>query len=149
MAQAYTRLMVLVFFVAGCLCIIRPLTDAPGSGLFFWSRPANSFGVFLINWVHFVVHVAISVWALVAMRSHRLSRGFAQGVFWFCVLLIAIALVTPNGLFIVPGRWPRDLSTGHLAFSTPPAHYLYFPLNFGDDVVNALFAVSAFVFRSE
>ena len=146
MAQVYARLMLPTFFIVGLLCVIRPLTDASGSGLFFWSQPANTFGVFLINWAHFVLHVAISLWALFALQKHGLSRGFARGVFWICAVLIVIGLVTPNGLLFVPGHWPQDLATGHLLLSTPPAHYLYFPLNFGDDVVNVLFTITAFVF---
>jgi len=146
MVQAYARFMIAFIFVVGILCVIRPLTDAPGTGLFFWPQPARSFGLFLINWFHFVLHMVLCVWAALAIRRTSLSRVFAQWVCGICAVLVLIGLFTPDGVWLIPAHWPQDARNGQIALISNASWYGYIPANLGDDVINGLVALSGLVF---
>jgi hypothetical protein len=148
MAQAYTRFMILFFLIVGIFCIVRPFpfSDAPGRGLIFWPRAAKSFYIFLINWFHFVLHMGLAVVAVFAHLRTSTSRAYARFVFWSCAALVAIGLFTKDGLWLVPARWPDDIEGDRIRPKTEPSWYGFIPANPADDFLNALVAVSGFVF---
>src|SRR5437868_15266670 len=83
--QAYSRFMVIFFIAVGLGCLIKPLTDAPGGGLILWPEAGRTFGIFLINWVHTVLHLGLAVYAVLALSRTSAARGFARTVFWVCL----------------------------------------------------------------
>jgi hypothetical protein len=107
--QAYTRFMVVFFIMVGLGCLIKPLTDAPGGGLILWPEAGRTFGIFLINWVHTVLHLGLAVYAALAVSRTSAARGFGQTVFWVCAVLVVIGLVTPDGVWLLPANWGPDV----------------------------------------
>src|SRR5438309_6917694 len=110
--QTYTRFMVLFFIAVGLGCLIKPLTDAPGGGLILWPEAGRTFGIFLINWVHTVLHLGLAVYAALALGRTSMARGFARTVFWVCLVLVLIGLFTPDGLWLIPASWDVDVPGG-------------------------------------
>src|SRR5437870_13181607 len=101
--------MVLFFVGVGLGCAIKPLTDAPGGGLILWPEAGRTFGIFLINWVHTVLHLGLAVYAVLALSQTSAARGFARCVFWVCLGLGVIGLLTPDGVWLIPANWPTDV----------------------------------------
>ena len=144
-AQAYARFMILFFFVVGFMSIIRPITDAPGDGFIMWPEAGKVFGIFLINWFHFVLHIMLAIWAIIAMRKTSWSRAFGWGVFWPCAMLVLIGLLTPQGVWLVPANWPADASNNVVTLTTTPNWYGFIPANIPDDIINSLVGLSGLI----
>jgi hypothetical protein len=143
--QAYTRFMVVFFICVGLGCLVKPLTDAPGGGLILWPEAGRTFGIFLINWVHTVLHLGLAVYAALALSRTSVSRGFARSVFWVCAVLVVIGLVTPDGVWLVPANWDTDASQPPRPTAVA-SWYGFIPANPPDDALNALVGLSGFVF---
>ncbi len=144
--QAYARFMVAFFIVVGLGCVIKPLTDAPGGGLILWPEAGRTFGIFLINWVHAVLHLGLAVYAALAFSRTSTARGFARAVFWICAVLVVIGLLTPDGVWLVPANWGADAVGDHIAPVASASWYGFIPANLPDDALNALVGLSGFVF---
>ncbi len=144
--QAYTRFMVLFFIGVGLGCVIKPLTDAPGGGLILWPEAGRTFGIFLINWVHTVIHLGLAVFAALALAQTASARTFARSVFWVCAVLVVIGLLTPDGLWLVPAAWPDDVASARISLLSAPSWYGFIPANPPDDALNALVGLSGLVF---
>ena len=144
--QAYARFMVVFFVTVGLGCAIKPLTDAPGGGLILWPEAGRTFGIFLINWVHTVLHLGLAVYAAIAFSKTSSARGFAQTVFWICALLVLIGLLTPDGVWLVPASWGADVVGDHIVPASSPGWYGFIPANPPDDALNTLVGLSGFVF---
>lgn len=144
-AQAYTRFMVLFFFVVGVMCVIRPITDQRDGSLIMWPEAGKVFGIFLINWFHFVLHVLLGIWAIVAMRETGWCRAFGWGVFLSCAVLVVIGLLTPQGVWLTPAHWPADAANGQVTLTTTPSWYGFIPANIPDDVLNSLVGLSGLI----
>ena len=143
--QAYTRFMVAFFVAVGLGCLIKPLTDAPGGGLFLWPEAGRTFGVFLINWVHTVLHLGLAVYAVFALSQTSVARGFARCVFWVCLGLVIIGLLTPDGLWLIPTNWGSDVQGDRIVPVAGVSWYGFIPANPPDDALNALVGLSGFV----
>ena len=144
--QAYTRFMVAFFIAVGLGCLIKPLTDAPGGGLILWPEAGRTFGIFLINWVHTVLHLGLAVYAAWALSSTPASRGFARTVFGICAALVLIGLLTPDGVWLVPTNWPEDVSGQSITPIATVSWYGFIPANPPDDALNALVGLSGLIF---
>jgi hypothetical protein len=144
--QVYTRFMVAFFVAVGLGCLIKPLTDAPGGGLILWPEAGRTFGFFLINWVHTLLHLGLAVFAALAFSRTSVSRAFGQTVFWVCAVLVVIGLLTPDGLWLVPANWGSDVSGDRIAPIATTSWYGFIPANPPDDALNALVGLSGFIF---
>jgi len=144
--QAYTRFMVVFFIMVGVGCAIKPLTDAPGGGLILWPEAGRTFGIFLINWVHTVLHLGLAGYAALAFGRTSTARSFGQTVFWICAVLVGIGLLTPDGLWLVPANWSADVNGDRIAPVANTGWYGFIPANPPDDALNALVGLSGFVF---
>ena len=144
--QAYTRFMVIFFVCVGLGCLIKPLTDAPGGGLILWPEAGRTFGIFLINWVHTVLHLGLAVYAVFALAHTSTARGFARTVFWVCAALVLIGLLTPDGVWLVPADWNADSIGQRITPVASVSWYGFVPANPPDDALNALVGLSGFVF---
>ena len=138
--------MVVFFIAVGVGCAIKPLTDAPGNGLILWPEAGRTFGIFLINWVHTLLHLGLAVYAALAFSRTSASRGFARSVFWVCAVLLAIGLLTPDGLWLVPANWDTDVSGQRIAPAAVASWYGFIPANPPDDALNALVGLTGYVF---
>jgi hypothetical protein len=119
-ARAYTRFFIIFFIAVSIPCVLRPLTDAKGGGLFLGKRTANAFGLFRINWFHAVLHMALAAVGVTALGSTERSRIFARINFIACTILVGIGLSTENG-------------TKHI------------PANRADDIINSAVGIAGFV----
>jgi hypothetical protein len=144
-AQAYTRFMILFFFVVGVMSILRPITDQRDGSLIMWPEAGKVLGLFLVNWFHFVLHLFLCVWAIIAMRRTGWCRAFGWGVFVSCATLVVIGLLTPQGLWLVPANWPADVANGDVTLVTTPNWYGFVPANIPDDIINSLVGLSGLI----
>lgn len=60
------------------------------------------FGLFPVNMLHNLVHLAFGVWGLAAYRSFTASRGYAQVAGVAYLLLAVIGFVVPEFFGIMP-----------------------------------------------
>lgn len=68
-----------------------PPPDAPG--LAVETGYGYLFGIFPINWLHNLVHLAIGIWGVVAYRTFGASRTFAQGLAIIYGVLAVMGLI--------------------------------------------------------
>jgi hypothetical protein len=145
-AQAYSRFMTAFMLFAGLGPILRPLNVAPPGGLLLWPEPGMLLGIFLTNWFHGVLHLALCALGLVAAWRTWSARLHAQAIFVAAGLLLVIGLVTPDGVWLVPASWPADVTDGQIVLSAQPQWYGFITANWADDLVNLLVASSGFMF---
>jgi hypothetical protein len=65
-------------------------------------EPAKLLGVFPVNVVHNLVHLAFGVWGLAAARSSRASMMFAMASGAVYFVLAGIGFTIPNPMGVVP-----------------------------------------------
>jgi hypothetical protein len=59
-------------------------------------------GIFPVNAVHNVVHLAFGVWGVLAARSYDAARSYLIGAAIAYLVLAALGYVIPDGLGLVP-----------------------------------------------
>ncbi|HEY0739766.1 MAG TPA: DUF4383 domain-containing protein [Herpetosiphonaceae bacterium] len=121
MGSRYFALVVgIVYLLVGLLGFIGPLSAYNGPDLAVAAGAGNLLGLFPINILHNIVHLAIGAWGIASYRSISGSVAFARGLAIF------------YGLLAILGLLPAPLST---TFGLIPIH--------GADV--ALHAVTALI----
>ena len=60
------------------------------------------FGLFPVNVLHNVVHLAFGVWGLAAARTHDASRAYCRTAGVIYLVLTCVGYVWPNGFGFVP-----------------------------------------------
>jgi hypothetical protein len=111
-----------------------------------WPEAGRTFGIFLINWVHTVLHLGLAIYAALAFSRTSAARSFGQTVFWICALLVGIGLLTPDGLWLLPANWSTDVNGDRIAPMANAGWYGFIPANPPDDALNALVGLSGFAF---
>ncbi len=101
-ARGFALIFGLVYVVVGLLGFIKPLTDAPGSGLFLGGEDAKLLGIFAVNWFHNLAHLAIGLLGLAAAQRMDLARVYAQAIGLAYALLFVIGLFTGDFLGVLP-----------------------------------------------
>lgn len=108
LAQRFAQIFGLIYLLVGILGFIPvpPILDSPGTvqGLLAPFQPFNGFllGLFAVNWLHNVVHIAIGVAGLASYRSAAGARSYAIGVGVLYLLLFVIGLILPTVFGLVP-----------------------------------------------
>ncbi len=59
-------------------------------------------GLFPVNFLHNLVHLAFGVWGLIASRSHAASRSYALLAGALYIVLAVLGLFFPDGFGLVP-----------------------------------------------
>ncbi len=93
----------LVFGIAFVLAAISGFIIPGGMGM--ESDPMlapKALGLFPINLLHNVVHLAFGVWGLAASRSFSGSRTYARLAGVLYALLIPLGFLVPNGFGLIP-----------------------------------------------
>ena len=62
----------------------------------------KALGLFPVNVLHNLVHLAFGVWGLAASRTHDASRGYCRIAGVIYLVLAALGFVAPNGFGLVP-----------------------------------------------
>jgi hypothetical protein len=93
----FALIMGIVFLLVGIAGFIPGLTMAPMAPASDAMAPAHGvlLGLFPVNWLHNLVHIAFGIWGIAAYRSFAGARGYAKAV------AIIYAVLTVMGL--IPG----------------------------------------------
>ncbi len=108
LAQRFAQIFGLVYLLVGILGFIPvpPILDSPGTiqGLLAPFEPFNGFllGIFAINWLHNVVHIAIGAAGLASYRSAAGARSYCIGIGVLYLLLFVVGLIFPLAFGLVP-----------------------------------------------
>ncbi len=108
LAQRFAQIFGLIYLLVGILGFIPvpPILDSPGTvqGLLAPFQPFNGFllGLFAVNWLHNVVHIAIGAAGLASYRSPTGAKSYATGIGVLYLLLFVIGLVLPTVFGLVP-----------------------------------------------
>ena len=109
LAQRFAQIFGVIYLLVGILGFIPvpPILVNPGAIqdlLLAPFEPFNGFllGIFAVNWLHNVVHIAIGVAGLASYRSAAGARSYAIGVGVLYLLLFVIGLILPTVFGLVP-----------------------------------------------
>ncbi|GAA0578470.1 DUF4383 domain-containing protein [Caenispirillum bisanense] len=93
--RTFALILGIVFVVVGIAgfipaFVVAPATDA---GLALDHGHGRLFGLFPVNWLHNLVHLAFGVWGLVASRGFGGARGYARAVAVIYAVLAVMGLI--------------------------------------------------------
>ncbi len=108
LAQRFAQIFGLVYLLVGILGFIPPLLTGnipgvigPFSGLLL--------GLFAVNWLHNIAHIAIGAAGLASYRSAAGARSYAIGVGVLYLLLFVIGLILPTVFGLLPLNGPDNI----------------------------------------
>jgi Domain of unknown function (DUF4383) len=117
-------------FVPGLVTMAQPTPEMAAEAAF-----GRLFGLFPINWLHNLVHVAFGIWGLAAYRTFAAARVYARGVAIIYGILTVMGLIpvlnTTFGLIPLYGHdvWLHALLAIVAAyFGWAPAHQVGGPV---------------------
>ena len=91
--------------VAGIVFVLVGVAGFLTSGSSMEADPSMApalLGLFPVNLVHNVVHLALGIWGLLAARSWAGARMYARAAGTLYLLLAVLGLVVPDGFGLVP-----------------------------------------------
>jgi len=92
--QTFSRLYGIAFLVVGLVGIIPGLTPAHDhAGVMIDAESGLVLGLFPVNILHDILHIAFGFWGIAAARSYAAARGYARAV------ALTFGLLTLMGLF--------------------------------------------------
>jgi hypothetical protein len=116
LAQRFAQIFGVIYLLIGILGFIPvpPILVNPGTiqGLLAPFEPFNGFliGLFAVNWLHNVAHIAIGAAGLAAYRSAAGARSYSIGVGVLYLLLFVIGLILPLVFGLLPlNGWDNAL----------------------------------------
>lgn len=80
LVQRFALIMGIVFLGAGILGFVPALLTPDTTPLAVEGMHGRLFGLFPVNWLHNLVHIAIGVWGLGAARGFNNSVSFSRGL---------------------------------------------------------------------
>ncbi|MGE5504793.1 MAG: DUF4383 domain-containing protein [Actinomycetota bacterium] len=108
----FALVMGLIFLVVGILGFVPALLTPPPGDEPVRITMAHGllFGLFPVNVLHNLVHLAFGVWGVVVWRSFTASRGYARSVAWIYAVLAILGLfpVVRTVFGLVP-IWGNDI----------------------------------------
>ena len=110
-AQRFAQIFGAVYLLVGILGFIPPLVPGEIPGLLGPFEPLSGFllGLFAVNWLHSVVHLAIGAAGLASYRSPAAARSYSIGIGVLYLLLFLIGLILPIFFGLVPLGGAPDL----------------------------------------
>ena len=106
MARKFALIFGLIYLLVGILGFVPAAVHPPemSGELVVDEGHGRLLGIFPINWLHNIVHLAIGLWGLLASRSFGGAVSFARGIAIFYGLLAVLGLIPgTNTLFgLVP-----------------------------------------------
>lgn len=102
MVKRIAMLFGIVFIVVGILGLIAP----GGMQMGDMNTPAKLLGLFPINLLHNVVHLAFGLWGVAAARSFNAAATYAKagGVIYLLLAALGVAAPTTFGLIPIGGN---------------------------------------------
>ena len=104
----FARIFGIVFLVIGAAGFVPGLTDMDHShpDVTMDAGLGLELGLFPVNVLHNIVHLAFGVWGLVASRSAGASRGYGKAVAIIYALLTVMGLIEGGKLWTTFGLIP-------------------------------------------
>lgn len=94
LVQRFSLIMGILFLAAGILGFVPALlTPDTATPLVLEGMHGRLFGLFPVNWVHNLVHIAIGIWGLAATRSFNNSVSFSRGLTIIYAILAVMGLL--------------------------------------------------------
>ena len=91
--------------IFGIVFIAVALLGFVSGGMTMESDPARAphlIGMFPVNLLHNVVHLAFGIWGIAAARTHASARGYCVGAGAIYAVLAVLGWLSPNGFGLVP-----------------------------------------------
>lgn len=88
----------IVFLLIGVLGFVQGGTTMEADP----ARAPQLFGLFPVNLLHNVVHLAFGVWGLLAARRWDAARAYCRAAGVLYLVLALLGFVTPDGFGLVP-----------------------------------------------
>jgi hypothetical protein len=88
----------IVFLLVGVLGLITP----GGISMEADPAPGSILGMFGVNLLHNIVHIAFGVWGLVAMRTWAASKMYFQVAGVIYIVLAVLGFVVPTTFGLIP-----------------------------------------------
>jgi hypothetical protein len=92
----------MVFGAVFVLVGILGLVAAGGMSMAADPAPAMLLGLFPVNLLHNVVHIAVGVWGLLAARSFAMAKMYGQVAGVVYILLAGLGFVAPTTFGLIP-----------------------------------------------
>ena len=120
LAQRFAQVFGIIYLVVGILGFI-PIAPILVGALFNVIGPFNGLllGLFPVNWLHNLAHIAIGVAGLASYRSPVGARTYALTIGVLYLVLFLVGLILPNFFGLLPlGGWDLilHLVTALIAF---------------------------------
>ena len=112
MVQKFALILGAIYLIAGIAGFIPGLVTSPhaGADLAVDEGFGRLFGLFPINWLHNLVHIAVGVWGIAAARSFGGAVGFARGLAILYGILTVLGLIpVTNTLFGLAPLYSHDI----------------------------------------
>ena len=91
--------------VFGIVFVIVALLGFVNGGMTMESDPARApklVGMFPVNLLHNLVHLAFGIWGIAAARTHAGARSYCIGAGAIYAVLAVVGWLSPNGFGLVP-----------------------------------------------
>ena len=110
LAQRFAQIFGLVYLLVGILGFIPPLLTQGGvPGPVIGPFVGSLLGLFAVNWLHNIAHLAIGAAGLASYRSPAGARSYAIGVGVLYLLLFVIGLILPTVFGLLPLNGPDNI----------------------------------------
>ena len=111
LAQRFAQIFGAIYLLVGILGFIPPLVPGAIPGLLGPFEPLSGFllGIFAVNWVHSLTHLAIGAAGLALFRNPLAARSYALAIGILYLLLFLIGLILPIFFGLVPLGGAPDL----------------------------------------
>jgi uncharacterized protein DUF4383 len=96
--QKLAGLFGVIFIIVAALGFIAP----GGMVMIMGANSGMALGIFPVNLLHNIVHLAFGVWGLVASRSWSGSKSFFTIAGFVYVVLTCVGFLSPTGFGLVP-----------------------------------------------
>ena len=103
LAQRFAQIFGAVYLLVGILGFI-PVAPFLVGNIPTVIGPFNGFelGIFAVNWLHNLAHIAIGAAGLASYRSHTAARSYSIGIGVAYLLLFVIGLILPTVFGLLP-----------------------------------------------
>ncbi len=112
MVQKFALILGAIYLIVGIAGFIPGLVTSPHGGAELAADEGfgRLLGLFPINWLHNLVHIAVGIWGLAAARSFGGAVGFARGLAILYGILTVLGIIpATNTLFGLVPLYSHDI----------------------------------------
>ncbi|GIV96475.1 MAG: hypothetical protein KatS3mg057_1132 [Herpetosiphonaceae bacterium] len=105
LTRRFALIIGIIYLIIGILGFVPPLLSDPAPGapdLTVDALYGYLLGIFPVNVLHNIVHLALGIWGIAASRSFDASRFFSRGLAVIFILLAILGLIIPTVFGLIP-----------------------------------------------